>query len=107
MEESVVDHLEKEPIELTQGDKNQESERPDIVDVENESSKEDDNGVLHHKESIHDQLALQAAPIILVPLLLLLLGWQGQDQVVHVEVADAVQDALEHCHALGITEKET
>ena len=97
MEESVVDHLEKEPIELTQGDKNQ--ERPDIVYVENESSKEDDNGVLHHKESIENQLAAEASGAAPVLLLLLFLGGQWQNQVVHVEVADAVQDALEDCHA--------
>ena len=105
MEESVVDHLEKNSTELTKGDKNQ--ERPDIIDVEYETGQEDDSEVLQDEESVHDQLAIEAPLAAHVLQLLLFLGGQRKDQVVHVEVADAVQDALEHCHALGITEKET
>ena len=88
MEESVVDCLEKKSTELTKGDKNQ--ERPDIIDVEYETGQEDDSEVLHNEESVHDQLAIEDLLAAHVLLLLLLLGGRRNDQVVHVEVADAV-----------------
>ena len=40
VEEPVVNSLEKEPAELTKGDKDE--KRPDVVDVEHETGQEDD-----------------------------------------------------------------
>ena len=68
VKEPVVDSLEEEPAELTNS--NEDKERPDIVDVEYEPGQEDDGEVLPHKETIYDQLALEAALLALVILLL-------------------------------------
>ena len=105
MEEPIVDHLQKKPKKLTEGDKDQ--KRPDVVDVEHESGQENDNEVLLHEDPINDHLAVEATFALPVLLLFLFLGGQREDQVVHVEVADAVQDTLEDCLALRTTDKET
>ena len=93
MEEPVVKDFEKSPAELAEEDKGK--KWPDVVDIEAKSSKDDDCQVFHQECSVHRKLALET-PIAPLCLFLLLLGWKRQDQVVHVEVADPIQDTLEN-----------
>ena len=88
VEEPVVNSLEKEPAELTKGDKDE--KRPDVVDVEHETGQEDDGEVFYNKDTVNDQLAIEAPLPVPDLLLFLFLGGQRQNQVVHVQVADAV-----------------
>ena len=83
MEEPVVDNLEKKSAELTKGDKDE--ERPDIDDVSDKASKENNGEVLDNEDSVHDHLAREAAPFDFVHLDLLLFGGKGEDQVVHIQ----------------------
>ena len=83
MEEPVVDNLEKKSAELTKGDK--EEEGPDVNDVEDKTSKEEDDEVLDDENSVHDHLACEGAVLDFVLLDLLFLGRKGEDQVVHVQ----------------------
>ena len=83
MKEPVIDALEKKSAELTKGDK--EEERPDVNDVEDKTSQEEDGEVLDDENSVHDHLACEAAPFDFVHLDLLLFGGKGEDQVVHVQ----------------------
>ena len=83
MKEPVIDALEKKSAELTKGDK--EEERPDVNDVEDKTSKEEDGEVLDDENSVHDHLAFEGAVLDFVLMDLLLLGRKGEDQVVHVQ----------------------
>ena len=100
MKEPVIDALEKKSAELTKGDK--EEERPDVNDVEDKTSKEEDGEVLDDENSVHDHLAFVGAVLDFVLLDLLFLGGKGEDKVVHIHVADAVQEALENGQALRL-----
>ena len=93
MEEPVIDALEEKSAELTKGD--EDKERPDVNDVEDKTGKKEDGEVLNDEYSVHDRLAREAALLDFVLLDLLFLGRKGEDQVVHVQVADPVEDALE------------
>ena len=93
VEELVVGGFEQSPAELAKEDKDE--ERPDVVEVETEGGKDDDGHVLKQERSVDGKLTFETAMGSLHLLLLLLLGGQGQDQVVHVQVADAIEDTLE------------
>ena len=100
MKEPVIDALEKKSAELTKGDK--EEERPDVNDVEDKTSQEEDGEVLDDENSVHDHLAFEGAVLDFVLLDLLFLGGKREDKVVHIHVADPVQEALENGQALRL-----
>ena len=83
VEELVVGGFEQSPAELAKEDKDK--ERPDVNDVEDKTSKEEDGEVLDDENSVHDHLAFEGAVLDFVLMDLLLLGRKGEDQVVHVQ----------------------
>ena len=99
VEEPVVKDFEKSSAELAEEDNDKKG--PDVVDIEAESSMEDYCQVFQQECSIYSELTFETA-IALFGVFLLLLGGQGENQVVHVEVADPVQDTLENGCCLGV-----